>query len=39
VKYGKYDYTFISPLHQELFIRTLLELQPTIEQQKWMRSC
>ena len=38
VKYGKYDYTFISPLQQELFIRKLLELQPTIEQQKWMHS-
>ena len=36
VKYGKYDYTFISPLNQEGFIIKLLELKPSIEQQEWI---
>ena len=38
VKYGKYDYTFISPLNQEEFIIKLFELNPSIEQQEWIRS-
>ena len=38
VKYGKYDYTFISPLQQEKFITKLTELKPDVELQEWTLS-
>jgi len=39
VKYGKYDYTFISPLQQEKIITKLTELKPNIElQERMLRS-
>ena len=36
VKYGKYDYTFISPLNEKQFIIELMELKPSIEQSEWL---
>jgi hypothetical protein len=39
IKYGKYDYTFVSPLEQDKFIEKLLELKPAIEQAEWQMDC
>ncbi len=38
IKYGKYDYTFISPLKQKEFIEKLMEMNPSIEKQEWLIS-
>jgi len=39
IKYGKYDYTFVSPLEQDKFIEKLLEQKPAIEQAEWGMDC
>lgn len=38
VKYGKYDYTFISPLSQKEFLAKLTELREGIPQERWMHT-
>ena len=36
IKYGKFDYTFISPANQEEFLRELKKQSPDIELSKWL---